>query len=68
MQIRTEDFWKPLKIILGQPKWKFSVTEGPQPLAADRALFLKSASGLYEKKWNDDHLLGLFVREKSSSL
>ena len=33
-------FWKPLKFILGLPKRKFYATEGPQPLAADRALFL----------------------------
>ena len=37
-------FWKPLKFILGLQEWKFSATEGPQQLAADRALFLESAS------------------------
>ena len=42
-------FLKPLKYVLGLPKWKFYATEGPPPSAADRALFLKSASVLYIK-------------------
>ena len=39
------NFWNPLKSISGLLKWKFYATEGPQPLPADKALFLKSASG-----------------------
>ena len=47
-------FWKPVKFVLGVPKWtKFYVTEGSQPLAADRPLFLtasgyRSSHGYYQ--------------------
>ena len=45
--------WKPLNFFFCLPKLKFYATEGPQPLAADRTLFLKSASGLayIHSKW-----------------
>ena len=38
--------FKPLKSVLGLPNWKIYATEGPLPKAADRALSLKSASGI----------------------
>ena len=42
---RAENLYlKPLKFVLGPPKWKIYTTEGPPPKAADRALSLKSAS------------------------